>query len=72
VKRCRGVSLVEGEFRASRFGFVHSPDGDGRAGFVDDDGRYGAAQKLLEGRYAWLEEGIVDPSGDGPMIPPLD
>ena len=23
---------------------------------------------MLEGRYAWLEEGIVDPSGEGPMI----
>ena len=28
-----------------------------------------AADKLLEGRYAWLEEGITDPSGEGPMIP---
>jgi hypothetical protein len=27
---------------------------------------------VLEGRYGWLEEGIVDPSGDGPMIPELD
>jgi hypothetical protein len=23
---------------------------------------------VLEGRHAWLEEGIADPSGDGPMI----
>jgi len=38
----------------------------------DDDARYKAAQKVLEGRYGWLEEGIVDPSGDGPMIPALD
>jgi len=34
----------------------------------DDDANYKAAQRVLEGRYAWLEHGIVDPSGDGPMI----
>jgi hypothetical protein len=38
----------------------------------DDDGRYRAAQKVLEGRYAWLEEGILDPAGDGPMMPALE
>ena len=38
----------------------------------DDDARYSAAQKVLEGRYGWLEEGILDPAGDGPMIPALD
>jgi alkylation response protein AidB-like acyl-CoA dehydrogenase len=38
----------------------------------DDDDRYAAAQKVLAGRYSWLEEGIPDPSGEGPMIPPLD
>ncbi|MBV9335979.1 MAG: acyl-CoA dehydrogenase, partial [Solirubrobacterales bacterium] len=38
----------------------------------DDDSRYRAAQKLLDGRYAWLEEGILDPAGDGPMMPALD
>ena len=38
----------------------------------DDDSRYGTAQKLLDGRYAWLEEGIFDPAGDGPMMPELD
>ncbi len=36
----------------------------------DDDAGKEAADKLLDGRYAWLEEGIVDPSGEGPMIPP--
>src|SRR5690242_629580 len=36
----------------------------------DDDENKAAAAKLLDGRYTWLEEGIVDPSGDGPMIPP--
>jgi hypothetical protein len=38
----------------------------------DDDERYAVAQQVLAGRYSWLEEGIPDPSGDGPMIPPLD
>jgi alkylation response protein AidB-like acyl-CoA dehydrogenase len=38
----------------------------------DDDARYSAAQKVLDGRYRWLEEGIIDPAGDGPMIPALD
>jgi hypothetical protein len=23
---------------------------------------------VLDGRYTWLEEGIIDPSGEGPMI----
>jgi alkylation response protein AidB-like acyl-CoA dehydrogenase len=38
----------------------------------DDDSRYRAAQNVLEGRYKWLEEGILDPAGDGPMMPALD
>jgi alkylation response protein AidB-like acyl-CoA dehydrogenase len=38
----------------------------------DDDSRYSAAQKLLDGRYAWLEAGVLDPAGDGPMMPGLD
>jgi hypothetical protein len=38
----------------------------------DDDVRHAAAQQVLSGRYGWLEEGIMDPSGEGPMIPPLD
>jgi hypothetical protein len=36
-----------------------------------DDANYAAAQRVLAGRYTWLEEGIADPSGDGPMMPPL-
>jgi alkylation response protein AidB-like acyl-CoA dehydrogenase len=34
----------------------------------DDDANYGLAQQVLEGRHTWLEEGIADPSGDGPMV----
>jgi hypothetical protein len=34
----------------------------------DDEDGYRTAQKVLEGRYTWLEEGIADPSGDGPMV----
>jgi hypothetical protein len=35
----------------------------------DDDAGSRAAQKLLDGRYTWIEEGISDPSGDGKMMP---
>ena len=35
----------------------------------DDAGDYAAAQRVLRGAYTWMEEGILDPSGDGPMIP---
>jgi alkylation response protein AidB-like acyl-CoA dehydrogenase len=34
----------------------------------DDDANYALAQHVLEGRHTWLEAGIADPSGDGPMI----
>jgi alkylation response protein AidB-like acyl-CoA dehydrogenase len=34
----------------------------------DDDENYKGAQRVLEGRYAWVEEDIVDPSGSGPLI----
>jgi hypothetical protein len=34
----------------------------------DDDAAYALAQDVLAGRFTWVEEGIVDPSGDGPMI----
>jgi len=34
----------------------------------DDDANYKLAQRVLEGRHTWLEEGFLDPSGDGPMI----
>jgi alkylation response protein AidB-like acyl-CoA dehydrogenase len=34
----------------------------------DDDTEYQSAMSLLEGRYTFSEEGILDPSGDEPMI----
>jgi hypothetical protein len=34
----------------------------------EDDANYAVAQQVLEGRHTWIEEGIADPSGDGPMI----
>lgn len=34
----------------------------------DDSDEYAAALQVLEGRYAFMEEGIMDPSGDAPMI----
>ncbi|MCW3004637.1 MAG: acyl-CoA dehydrogenase [Conexibacter sp.] len=33
----------------------------------DDDAAYAVAQDVLAGRFTWVEEGVVDPSGDGPM-----
>jgi hypothetical protein len=35
----------------------------------DDAATYQAAQRVLRGDYTWVEEGVLDPSGDGPMIP---
>ena len=35
----------------------------------EDDANREAAARLLDGRYLWLEDGIIDPSGTGPMIP---
>ncbi|HYM56414.1 MAG TPA: acyl-CoA dehydrogenase family protein [Solirubrobacteraceae bacterium] len=34
----------------------------------DDDENYRGAKRVLEGRYAWVEGGIVDPSGSGPLV----
>jgi hypothetical protein len=34
----------------------------------DDDQGHKTALAVLDGRHAWIEEGIADPSGDGPMI----
>ena len=33
-----------------------------------DDANHALAGKLLDGRYTWLEEGVIDPSGTGPWI----
>jgi len=35
----------------------------------DDDEQYAVAQKVLDGRYEWFESDVLDPAGDGPMIP---
>src|SRR5215211_3486894 len=34
----------------------------------EDDANYSVARQVLEGRHTWIEDGIADPSGDGPMI----
>jgi alkylation response protein AidB-like acyl-CoA dehydrogenase len=34
----------------------------------DDAHNYRAAQAVLDGRYEWIEQGLPDPSGEGPMI----
>jgi alkylation response protein AidB-like acyl-CoA dehydrogenase len=34
----------------------------------DDDAGYAHAERVLEGRYRWLEEGVIDPSGEGPLV----
>jgi hypothetical protein len=34
----------------------------------DDDAEYRAALNILDGRYTFAEDGILDPSGDGPLI----
>src|SRR3954468_19869605 len=35
----------------------------------DDDAGYKAAVNLLDGRYTFIEEGVLDPSGEGSMMP---
>src|SRR4051795_12930860 len=34
----------------------------------DDDEGYKTAMAVLDGRHTWIEEGVSDPSGEGPMI----
>jgi hypothetical protein len=34
----------------------------------DDDAAYKLAQDVLDGRFTWDEEGVLDLSGDGPMV----
>jgi alkylation response protein AidB-like acyl-CoA dehydrogenase len=33
-----------------------------------DDANHALAQQVLDGRYRWVEEGVIDPSGEGPML----
>jgi alkylation response protein AidB-like acyl-CoA dehydrogenase len=35
----------------------------------DDDAQYATAQQILSGRHRWFEEDVLDPAGDGPMMP---
>jgi hypothetical protein len=35
----------------------------------DDNAQYTAAQQVLAGRYTWFEDDVLDPAGDGPMMP---
>jgi alkylation response protein AidB-like acyl-CoA dehydrogenase len=35
----------------------------------DDDAGYKAAVKLLDGDYEWIEDGVLDPSGEGGILP---
>jgi alkylation response protein AidB-like acyl-CoA dehydrogenase len=38
----------------------------------DDAAQYKTAQKVLEGRYRFFEADVLDPAGDGPMLPPQE
>jgi hypothetical protein len=33
-----------------------------------DSRNYATAQEVLDGRFAWLEAGVLDPSGEGPFL----
>jgi alkylation response protein AidB-like acyl-CoA dehydrogenase len=35
----------------------------------DDAAQYKTAQSILKGEFTWFEEDVLDPAGDGPMIP---
>jgi hypothetical protein len=35
----------------------------------DDEAQYEVAQRVLSGRYEWFEHDVLDPAGDGPMMP---
>jgi alkylation response protein AidB-like acyl-CoA dehydrogenase len=34
----------------------------------DDDDNHALALEVLDGKHTWVEEGIEDPSGDGPLV----
>jgi hypothetical protein len=36
-----------------------------------DDESYRVAMGVLDGNYVWAEEGMLDPSGDGPLVQPI-
>jgi alkylation response protein AidB-like acyl-CoA dehydrogenase len=36
--------------------------------FNDDAAEYAAAQRVIDGRYVFLEDGVLDLSGDGPLV----
>jgi hypothetical protein len=35
----------------------------------DDATQYKTSQKVLKGEFTWFEADVLDPAGDGPMIP---
>jgi alkylation response protein AidB-like acyl-CoA dehydrogenase len=35
----------------------------------DDASQYRTAQQILDGRHTWFEADVLDPAGDGPMMP---
>lgn len=35
----------------------------------DDAAQYETSMKVLDGSFTWFEEDVLDPAGDGPMIP---
>jgi hypothetical protein len=37
--------------------------------FNDDAENYDAARKVLDGRYTAFEADLIDPAGEGPMLP---
>jgi hypothetical protein len=37
--------------------------------FNDDADNYAAARKILDGRYVEFERDLVDPAGEGPLLP---
>ena len=35
----------------------------------DDASQYRTAQQVMDGRYAWFDGDVLDPAGEGPMLP---
>jgi hypothetical protein len=38
----------------------------------DDAKQYKLAQRVMQGEFAWFDQDVLDPAGDGPMLPPAD